>query len=62
MGLGRAGPRGDALQDRGAVGLRPYKQLANEAWRGMRPNSAIVNPWGVSDLAKRDPPWDVLQE
>ena len=35
--------------------------LANEALR-MEAMLAIVNPWGDSDLAKRDPLWDVLQE
>ena len=48
MGLVRAGPRGDALQDRGAVGLRPYKRLANEVLR-MEATLAIVNPWDIPD-------------
>ena len=52
MGLGRAGPRGDALQDRGTVGLRPYKRLANEVLR-MGPTLAIVNPWDIPDPAER---------
>ena len=42
--------------------MRPYKRLANEVWRGMRPNSAIVNPWDIPDPAERDPLWDALQE
>ena len=33
--------------------MRPYKRLANEAWKGMRPNSAIVNPWDIPDPAER---------
>ena len=52
MGLVRAGPRGDALQDRGAVGLRPYKRLANEVLR-MEATLAIVNPWDIPDPAER---------
>ena len=61
MGLGRAGPRGDALQDRGAMGLWPYKRLANEVLR-MEATLAIVNPWDIPDPAERDPLWDVLQD
>ena len=52
MGWGRAGPRGDALQDRGAVGLWPYEQLANEALR-MEAILAIINPWDIPDPAER---------
>ena len=54
MGWGRAGPHGDALQDRGAVGLWPYKQLANEALR-MEAMLAIVNPWDILDPGRKRP-------